>query len=129
MPWKGRVSTFVEGCPCDHVLEPFSPPSGAPVLLTVLCSSLQAWQVSVELVKVPKIYSLLKCANISCIVIVKQYAAESWFTLSLLFIVPPTALNHQGSFSDWQFGVHAIMALVSRLRMVGMVAQTWVHWR
>ena len=107
MPWKGGVSTFMEGCPCYHVLEPFPPLSGAPVLLTVLWSSSQAWQASVELVKAPKFYGLLKCANILCIVIVKQYAAESWFTLALLFTVPPTTPNHQNnfSFSEWLFGV------------------------
>lgn len=107
MPWKGRVSTFMEGCPCYHVLEPFPLLSGAPVLLIVLWSSSQAWQVSVDLIKAPKFYSLLKCANIMCIVVVKQYAAESFFTLILLFTVPPTTLSHQNnfSFSEWQFGV------------------------
>lgn len=117
MPWKGRFSAFMEGCPCYHVLEPFPQLSGAPVLLTALWSSSQARQVSVELVRAPKFYSLLKCANILHIVIIKQYAAESCFALTLLFAVPPTTLNHQNnfSFSEWQFGV-------SWYRVIGLPA-------
>lgn len=133
---EGQSQHIYGRSPCYCALEPFPPPSGAPLLLAVLWRSSQAWQVSMELVKAPKCYSLLKRANTPSTAIVRQSATESQGTLTLssLPLPPFLAIKAIFVFQNGNSRFHDIESLVSQLTHgkggfeISSFAETCVRW-